>query len=298
MTNRNTPILAAALLLLTGLYLLFAFSEGDRNSRRLALPETAERIEITTPAGEYALSRQGEVWILEPIGEPAEEELVSELLDSLTGEQRLPVASASGAGGFGLAGEEAVTLRYGEVEVRLGSPSASGRQVYMGLSGEQEVYLIDRRVREIAEGGEAALRDEVVARITESRIAEVTLASGGQQIRVSRRAQQPAAEATFENDVERVDATWQASDSEIEPFQLENFFQELRTLRVNGFADPAGPLDEAARITITFEDGESRVITLLSRGEDGYQLTGEGLPEDAVIRSWRARRLTLGRVGG
>ncbi len=294
MTNRNTPILAGLLAVLLGAYLLLTLAGGDRNSRRVTLPQEPRRIEVSAPGGAYSIVRSGEQWILEPLGERADGQRIEELLPLITGERRLLVASAGGAGRFGLAGEEAVSLTYEGEQMRLGAPSASGSQVYMGLEGREEVFLLERRVREILEAGEEGLRDDVVRRTAESSITSVTVVVPGRTVEITRRPEAPPPETAFENEVDRIDATWRASEESVEPFQLENFFQELRTLRANGFQEPRGSLEEAGRIEVRLEGGQTETVRLLDRGEGAYQLVGPGLPEDALVLAWRARRLTLG----
>ncbi|MFW5812253.1 MAG: DUF4340 domain-containing protein [Alkalispirochaetaceae bacterium] len=294
MTNRNTPILAGLLAVLLGAYLILTLAGGDRNSRRVTLPQEPRRIEVSAPGGAYSIVRSGEQWILEPLGERADGQRIEELLPLITGERRLLVASAGGAGRFGLAGEEAVSLTYEGEQMRLGAPSASGSQVYMGLEGREEVFLLERRVREILEAGEEGLRDDVVRRTAESSITSVTVVVPGRTVEITRRPEAPPPETAFENEVDRIDATWRASEESVEPFQLENFFQELRTLRANGFQEPRGSLEEAGRIEVRLEGGQTETVRLLDRGEGAYQLVGPGLPEDALVLAWRARRLTLG----
>ncbi|MFP4330122.1 MAG: DUF4340 domain-containing protein [Spirochaetaceae bacterium] len=294
MTNRNTPILAGLLAVLLGAYLILTLAGGDRNSRRVTLPQEPRRFEVSAPGGAYSIVRSGEQWILEPLGERADGQRIEELLPLITGERRLLVASAGGAGRFGLAGEEAVSLTYEGEQMRLGAPSASGSQVYMGLEGREEVFLLERRVREILEAGEEGLRDDVVRRTAESSITSVTVVVPGRTVEITRRPEAPPPETAFENEVDRIDATWRASEESVEPFQLENFFQELRTLRANGFQEPRGSLEEAGRIEVRLEGGQTETVRLLDRGEGAYQLVGPGLPEDALVLAWRARRLTLG----
>ena len=207
------------------------------------------------------------------------------------------------------------------------------------MDDDSTVYLLDRRVKEIAESGVAGIRDKVIRRLPEERISSVRVdVTGAPPVAITRRgegespapangaseaeargADAPGNEASgngasgngaeapragageipgadLPGEVGRIARTWRADGPEVEPYQLENFFQELRTLRANRFDQTieVAEASRAARLEIRLDSGEELTVTL-RRTEDGaYQVTGSGLPQDAVVLPWRARRLTLG----
>ena len=309
--NRNTLVLGSVAVLLALLYLFLAFGERDRNSERLSFPQDPEVVRIEGPGDSITLRRSGAEWRLAEIDAPADPETVRELLDPITGEKRLLLAATESAGGYGLSGANSITITMqgggNEATLTLGTTSASGRQVYLRTGSREKVYLLDRRVREIAEGGAMGLRERVLRRIPEEEILTLTIATPSEsQARIYRRrgdSSSSAGEAQTE-EMARIARTWAVEGTPLEPYQLENLFQELAALRANGFEEreAQGAADSsegetppfAAELTIELRDGSTEQIELVPLRDNRYRIVGPELPEDAVILPWRARRLTVG----
>lgn len=310
--NRNTLILGSVAILFGVLYLLLRFGEFDRNSERIAFPERPAVVQIDAPQGTLTLRRTEESWRLSELDAPASPELVEALLDPITGEQQLLLAATDSAGGYGLAGESSVTITLqgdeAEATVILGTTSASGRQVYLTAEPREKVYLIDRRVREIAESGSNALRDKVLQRTPEEEIESLRITtSSGREVRIFRREEEisPSTEGFVSEKMARIAQTWEVDGAPLEPYQLENLFQELSALRANSFEDNPQQLDAAssgqdepvgaAELVIRLRDGsEGRIRIVPLQDNNRYQIVGPELPDDAVILPWKARRLTVG----
>ncbi len=310
--NRNTLVLGSVAVLLALLYLFLAFGERDRNSERLSFPQDPEVVRIEGPGDSITLRRSGAEWRLAEIDAPADPETVREFLDPITGEKRLLLAATESAGGYGLSGASSITVTLqgegNEATLTLGTTSASGRQVYLRTENREKVYLLDRRVREIAEGGATGLRERVLRRIPEEEILSLTIATpAGPQVRVSRREEESTGTGEAQTEeMARIARTWAVEGTSLEPYQLENLFQELAALRANGFEERetqgAANSSEgdtppfAAELTIELRDGSTERIRLLQLRDNRYRIVGPELPEDAVILPWRARRLTVGLI--
>ena len=171
---------------------------GDRT--RYTLPEVAAlaaseitKIEITRAAQSVLLVRQGERWVIDPIGVAAAPKSVQEMLEALTGLTLTAlVAESKSYSLYELDDENKIHVRAWQDgrlrrELDIGKTAPSYRHTFVRLAGDDRVYHARDNFRFRFTGGPEDLRDKTVLSFKRPDITEVRLTSG-------------SAEATFTRD--------------------------------------------------------------------------------------------------
>ncbi|WP_288906990.1 DUF4340 domain-containing protein, partial [uncultured Treponema sp.] len=224
--------------------------------KTLAIQESPDFIEISSPSSKTTLSLDGTVWYVGNDSFQADKSSVDMILNAVKEIKVLDTVGKLGSDDFNarydLNDEKAytITAKKGDAvirTIRLGKTSSTGSQTYLAADKSKDIYLVSGNLQSVFNKTEDSLKSKIVYSVSAASITAVNSTVGKASFRIER-------------DTSEETAGWKltgASGTEIDAGKADAWVSQLASCTASGWEDDAKrlPDEKTASVEITTAEG-------------------------------------------
>ena len=255
MKTRKIVLLASCAVLLC-VCIIQAIIAGHNPVKTLAISESPDFIEISSPSSKTTLSLDGTVWYVGNDSFQADKSSVDMILNAVKEIKVLDTVGKLGSDDFNarydLNDEKAYTITAKKDDavirtIRLGKTSSTGSQTYLAADKSKDIYLVSGNLQSVFNKTEDSLKSKIVYSVSAASITAVNSTVGKASFRIER-------------DTSEETAGWKltgASGTEIDAGKADAWVSQLASCTASGWEDDAKrlPDEKTASVEITTAEG-------------------------------------------